>query len=145
MKSSTMTIGELAKQTGVGIETIRFYERRGLLPCPARRNSGYRQFGPEAVARMQFIRRAQGVGFTLKEIETLLQLRDDPVSTKQDVRDQVQLKIEDIDNKLKELRRMRKDLQQLLANCRDEGTTADCSILNALHETPNRKDDCHGH
>lgn len=141
----TMTIGELARQTGVGIETIRFYERRGLLPCPARRLSGYRQFGPDAIARIQFIRRSQAVGFTLKEIEALLQLRDDASATKAEVREQVRHKIEDIDVKIRELKRMRKDLQQLLANCHDDGTTDDCSILHALHETPPTKDAHHGH
>ena len=143
MKS--MTIGQLAKETGVGIETIRFYERKGILPCPDRKQSGYRQFGPEAVARMQFIRRAQGVGFTLREIETLLRLRDDPTAQRAEVRTHVAQKIEDIDAKLRELRRMRKELQQMLTSCQGDGPTDDCPIIDALAQPTTHQECHHGH
>lgn len=141
----TMTIGQLAKQTGVGIETIRYYERRGLLPCPARKTSGYRQFGDEALARMQFIRRAQGVGFTLREIEALLRLRDDPRATRAEVRHEVAAKIEDIDAKIREMRRMRKELQAMLASCHGDGAADDCPIIEQLSDTPTAKDCHYGH
>lgn len=140
----TMTIGQLAKQTGVGIETIRFYERKGLLPCPERRTSGYRQFGEEALTRMQFIRRAQGVGFTLREIEALLRLRDNPTATREEVRTHVSAKIDDIDAKIREMRRMRKELQELLESCSGDGTTEDCPIIEQLSEH-HEKDCHHGH
>lgn len=71
----TLTIGQLAKNAGVNIETIRYYERRGLIPEPPRRESGYRQYSPEFVTRIQFIKRAQELGFSLNEIAELLALR----------------------------------------------------------------------
>lgn len=141
----TMTIGELAKQTGVGIETIRFYERRGLLPCPERKPSGYRQFDSEALERIQFIRRAQSVGFTLREVEALLRLRDDPQATRADVRAQVASKIDDLDAKMREMRRMRKELQTLLTSCQGHGTADDCPILEQLSDNTPVKECHHGH
>ncbi len=143
--TQTMTIGQLAKQTGVGIETIRFYERKGLLPCPNRKSSGYRQFGDEALVRMQFIRRAQSVGFTLREIEALLRLRDNPAATREEVRTQVAAKIDDLDAKMREMRRMRKELQELLASCHGDGSADDCPIIDQLSETTTAKDCHHGH
>jgi Hg(II)-responsive transcriptional regulator len=142
---SALTIGQLAKSTGVGIETIRFYERRGILPMPPRQRSGYRQFGPDAVARVQFIRRAQTVGFTLREIEQLLALRDNPDATRQDVRHQVQQKIADVDVRLRELQQIRSDLLALLATCHDSGTVEDCPILDALSDQHQPKEQHHGH
>ena len=73
-----LTIGQVARQAGVGVETVRFYERQGLLDAPPRRASGYRQYAPEMVARLQFIRRAKELGFALKEIRELLSLRVAP-------------------------------------------------------------------
>lgn len=76
-----MQIGEFARRAGVNVQTVRYYERRGLLPEPERRASGYRQYTPAALERLQFIRRAQELGFTLNEIDELLQLRTDPQTT----------------------------------------------------------------
>ena len=100
----TMSIGQLAKDVGVGVETVRFYERKGLLDVPARKDSGYRQYDDEAVERLRFIRKAQQVGFTLKEIQDLLALRDDPDARRADVRERAAGKIADIDAKVRDRR-----------------------------------------
>ncbi len=90
----TLSIGQLAERAGVGLDTLRYYERRGLLPKPPRTASGYRSFSPDTVHRVQFIRRAQALGFTLKEVEELLALQVDPSTTCGDVRERVEKKVE---------------------------------------------------
>ena len=106
-----ITIGEVARLGGVGIETVRFYEREGLLAKPQRTSSGYRQFDGDAVARLQFIRRAKELGFTLNEIKDLLSLRVDAHTSCMDVRTSAEAKIADIEGKIKSLRRMKKALE----------------------------------
>ena len=110
-----LTIGQLAKQAEVGVETVRFYERRGLLDEPPRRKSGYRQYAWDTVARLQFIRRAKELGFSLKEIGELLCLRVDPKTTCDEVKKQAAAKIADIDAKLQDLRKMKATLVKLEA------------------------------
>ena len=92
-----LTRGELAQQGRVNSETVRYYERRGLLPKPPRTPSGYRAFSSEAVRRVRFIKRAQGLGFSLKEIKALLTLRIDPRRSCGDVRTRAEAKIEEIE------------------------------------------------
>jgi MerR family transcriptional regulator, copper efflux regulator len=128
----TLSIGQLAKAAGVGVETVRFYERKGLLELPARKDSGYRQFDDEAVERLRFIRQAQQVGFTLKEIRELLALRDDPDAGRADVRDRATAKLDDIDAKVRGLLAMRESLVALLTTCNGDGPAAGCPILTAL-------------
>lgn len=128
-----LSIGELAKQAGVGIETVRFYERRGLLAEPVRRASGYRQYEPEAVAVLRFIRRAKELGFTLKEIQSLLELRRSSSATRADVRRNAQAKLVDIETKIRDLERMRQALSDLTKTCRGDGVAAGCPILLALN------------
>lgn len=131
---SGLTIGRLAKAAGVGIPTVRFYERRGLLPRPQRRASGYRNFEPDAIQRIRFIRHAQDLGFSLKEVEDLLDLRMDPKRSCADVRQQAMKKIADIDAKVAGLARMRKVLDRLIETCPGDAPTTDCPILEALAE-----------
>lgn len=133
---STMTIGKLATKAGVGVETIRFYERRGLIPEPPRRNSGYREYTEEMVSRINFIRRAKELGFTLKEIEDLLTLRVDPLTTCGDVKRRAEAKIRDIEEKTQMLERMKGALERLAAQCRGQGPLSECPILDALEEPP---------
>lgn len=95
MKS--LTIGRLAKEAGVNLETVRFYERRGLLPRPPRSSSGYRMFPAEAARRLRFIRRAQELGFSLKEIRELLSLRVSRTTTSRDIRARTEAKIADVE------------------------------------------------
>src|SRR5947209_4627794 len=112
-----LTIGQLATRAGVGVETIRFYEREGLLAEPERLASGYRQYPPEAVDRVRFIRRAQRLGFTLKDAKELLNLRDDPDASRADVRERAVAKLADIEARIRELEGMRADLGRLVAAC----------------------------
>lgn len=128
----TISIGQLAKAAGVGVETVRFYERKGLLDVPARKDSGYRQYDDGAVERLRFIRRAQQVGFTLKEIQDLLALRDDPDARRADVRERSAGKIADIDAKVRDLMAMRESLVSLLESCEGDGPAAGCPIITAL-------------
>jgi len=129
---AVMTIGQVAQQAGVGVETVRFYERTGLLSAPPRRASGYRQYTQEAVRRIQFIKRSQELGFALKEIRELLCLRVDPDTTCGDVRQRAEAKMADIDAKLRDLQRMHQALAMLVAACDGYGPTSHCPILEAL-------------
>ena len=101
----TMTIGELAREAGVGVQTVRYYERRRLLPRATRRASGYREYTSAALDRLRFIRRAQELGFTLSEIAELLALRLDPHTTANDVKARAGDKIREIDRKIGDLER----------------------------------------
>lgn len=127
-----LTIGQLAKRAGVGVETIRFYEREGLLAEPERLPSGYRQYPPEAVGRVLFLRRAQRLGFTLKDAKELLALRDDPRSTSRAVRDRAAEKLADIDARIAELAAIRAELGRLVDACDGVGPAAGCPVITAI-------------
>lgn len=129
---SKLTIGQLAKQAKVSLETIRYYERQGLLPKPPRLQSGYRVFSLEFVERIRFIKQAQELGFSLKEIKELLNLRTEPHSSGADVRQKIVAKISDLDEKMKTLRAMKKDLIQLRDACDGTSSITDCPILKSL-------------
>lgn len=132
MKS--LTIGKIAKETGVGVETVRFYEREGLLNQPARRPSGYRQYEPEAIARLRFIKQAQRLGFTLREIKELLALKLDPDATRKQVKERAIAKVADIEQRIEELKRMKKALSPLIVACDGKGSLEGCPILNAIEK-----------
>ena len=146
------TIGQVAARAGVGVETVRFYEREGLLPRPARRASGYRQYPAESVARLQFIRRAKALGFTLKEIAELLELRLDPRADRGTVKRRTAAKVEDIDRKIEDLGRMRRALVKLADACNGQGHLSGCPILGALEggederlaDAAGGRKECHG-
>lgn len=127
-----MTIGEMAKDAGVGVETVRFYERQGLLPEPPRRSSGYRQYSPEALRRLQFIRRTKELGFSLEEIRELLELRVNPRTSCAEVKRRAEGKVADIEGKMAELQRMRKALGRLASSCSGKGPSSACPILDAM-------------
>ncbi|HEY1192365.1 MAG TPA: MerR family DNA-binding protein, partial [Gemmata sp.] len=127
-----LTSGQLAKQTGAGVEALRFYERQGLLAEPVRTASGYRQYPAEAVERVRFIRRAQLLGFHLKEIKELLALRADPEADRHAVREKAVAKLADIDQKIKDLEAMKCELTRLVAVCSGSGPAAQCPIITAI-------------
>lgn len=129
-----LTSGQLAAQGRVNIESIRFYERQGLLPRPPRSRAGYRHFPDDAVQRIRFIKRAQELGFTLKEIKELLSLRDQASCAS--IRKHTEAKREDIDRKIADLRKIRRALARLIADCPGTGTVRECPILNCLDSTP---------
>lgn len=132
MKANRLRIGQVAKRARVGIETVRFYERQGLIPEPPRNSSGYRQFPEQTVARIEFIQRAQELGFSLREIAELLDLKVDGPAQCTDVRGRAEAKIGDIETKLRDLGRMRESLLELVGVCIAEGSTGQCPILDAL-------------
>lgn len=141
-EAGTLTIGEVARLAGVNVQTVRYYERRGLLDTPARRSSGYREYDAAAVERLRFIRRAQELGFTLTEISELLELRLDPRTTAGRVKARAEEKIAEIDGWLRDLTRLRDALTHLAGRCHGgHGPTGDCPLLDALgplgeaHET----------
>ncbi len=129
---SSLTIGQLAKRADVGVETVRFYERKALLAEPDRRPSGYRQYDEEVVDRLRFIKRAKELGFTLNEIKELLSLRIDPSTTCADVKNRAEEKIGDIQAKIRSLQRMKKALVKVTKACSGRGGTSECPILDAL-------------
>ncbi len=135
MIAQTLTIGKVASAVGIGIETVRFYERQGLIADPPRTPSGYRLYPPEAVDRLRFIRRAKDLGFTLQEVGELLSLRVAGGEPCEQVKGLAAAKLSDIERRIIELERMAGVIRQLVATC-DAGTSsAPCPILNALAES----------
>lgn len=128
----TFTIGKAALLAEVGIETIRFYEREGLIGPAARRESGYREYSMEAVRRIQFIKKAKKLGFSLKEIKELLSLKIDPNTTCQEIKGRAEAKIADIEEKLRTLEKMKRALVGLTIACSGRGPVSECPILEAL-------------
>jgi len=130
-----LTIGRVAKQADVGIDTIRFYERRGLLPEPQRTESGYRLYPPATVTRLHFIRRAKALGFSLDEIVTLLALQDTG-GPKSEVKAITHRKLEQIEAKITDLARMRDVLRDLDRDCSGAGDVRGCPIIETLSGQP---------
>jgi MerR family mercuric resistance operon transcriptional regulator len=127
-----LTIGRLAQVVGINLETVRFYERQGLLPKPPRSASGYRLFPAEASRRLKFIKRAQELGFSLREIRELLALRLSPRTTSAEIRKRTEAKIADIEGKIKSLDSMRKTLVKLARSCGGCAPLSECPILESL-------------
>ncbi len=131
-----LTIGKLAQLADVSANAVRFCEREGLMQVPAKTDSGYRLYGPEAVDRLRFIKQAQHCGFTLSEIQALLQLRDEASSCCNDVRGKVIEKKLKLEARIQAMKAMSKALDQLIADCSDGTRPAeDCSILASLSAT----------
>ncbi len=128
----SITIGEVAKRADVNVQTVRYYERRGLLPEPPRTAAGYRQYDESSVSRIRFIKRAQVLGFSLAEIAELLDLRVHPRSNCDDVRAKAERKRAEIDRKIGDLRRMRLSLEELIRACEARKPTRECPILENL-------------
>ncbi|KQZ57782.1 MULTISPECIES: heavy metal-responsive transcriptional regulator [unclassified Lysobacter] len=127
-----MQIGLLAKRAGVPIDTVRYYERNGILPPPERQPSGYRAYSQRDVERLRFLRRAKALGFTLVEIRDLLELssrRDDDMGN---LKATASEKLAHVEGKLTELTRIRDGLRELIEACPGHGTLDSCPILAAL-------------
>jgi Hg(II)-responsive transcriptional regulator len=127
-----LTIGQVACQAGIGIETVRFYEREGLLAEPPRKESGYRQYAADAIDRLRFIKRAKQLGFSLKEIADLLTMRVEPGTTCAEVKKRAEAKIADIEQKIQSLRHMKQALAKVTKQCRGRGPLSDCPILEVF-------------
>ena len=130
--AATLTIGRLAEQAGVGIDTVRYYEREGLLPAPPRRASGYRDYPADSVARLRFIRRAKDLGFALNEIAELLELSQQ--NSVRAIREAARSKLVLVEHKLAELQRVRDGLQELISACPGHGKSEHCPIIRALSD-----------
>ena len=128
-----MTIGELAKQAGVNVQTIRYYERVGLF-APTHRwpGSGYRDFDDDALLRLRFIRSAKELGFTLREIKELIGLRVLPGESCAEVKHLLELKREEIDRRMKEMKRLRRTLEELIVACGRRRNKSGCPALWAI-------------
>jgi len=126
------TIGQLARRAGVGVQTVRYYERSGLLASDARTESGYRLYSDEAVDRLAFIRNAKALGFSLKDIHALLSLRLDSAASCADVRGQALARLQDVEARLRALERIRDTLRRLADACSGTGAVSACPILEAL-------------
>ena len=127
-----LKIGEVARRAGVSVEAIRYYERLGLIARAPRTPSGYRKFDPEVLRRLQFVQRAQALGFSLEEIRDLLELRVASDATAADVRTRAEEKLSEIEAKIAALQAMRGALRRLMEACCGSGPTGACPILDAL-------------
>jgi MerR family mercuric resistance operon transcriptional regulator len=130
-----MKIGAAAAASGCHIETIRYYERIGLLPHPARTGGGYRDYLPKEVDRLRFITRGRELGFSLEEIRSLLMLSDDPALSCHDVDLLARHHLADIQQRMRELRRIARELERTIASCAG-GKRGACAILGALRQRP---------
>ena len=129
-----MKIGSVAEAAGVEVSTVRYYERRGLLAEPPRTDSGYRQYDASVIDRIRFVRQAQDLGFTLHEIEELLDLRvEDPASCGA-VEEATRSKLRSVDAKIRELRRLRAVLARLVRSCEEKEATDECPVLGMFEE-----------
>ena len=135
---NTLSTGALARESQVNIETIRFYERKGLLPKPPRNESGYRQFPAETLEQVIFIKNAKELGFTLKEIAQLLSLRIVPGASCADVLKTAEVKLQEIEEKINVLKGIKKALRKLTAACRMEGAGGECHFLELLSQRNNK-------
>lgn len=127
-----LSIGRLARRAGVSVDSVRFYERSGLLPEPARTESNYRIYPEATAARIRFVKRAQRLGFSLGEIRDLLDLGDDPTASKAEVKAATEAKIADIRARIRDLQRMLSALETLNHQCDGHGPVGECPILHAL-------------
>lgn len=135
-QNTALTIGTVARRVGVNIDTIRYYEREGLLPEPQRRASGYRSYGEGTIAQLRFIRRAKALGFTLEEIRELLALSHDRQLGVKAVKQRAKLRLAGLETRIAELQRVRDGLAELVASCPGHGTPEQCPILRALGDEP---------
>jgi len=129
---TTYKIGEVARRADVNKETVRYYEKRKLIPEPDRRRSGYRIFTQRHIDQIKFVKRAQELGFTLSEIKELLELRLDEETSCSEIREEAQQKYQDVTQKIKDLRQIQDTLVDLIDSCSEGGPIADCPILNAI-------------
>jgi len=132
-----LTIGQVAREAGVNVETIRYYQRRGLIQEPAKPGRGFRRYPPETVARILFIKRAQNLGFTLREIAELLSLGEGRC---QDVYKLAQRRYSQVERQIADLRAMKRALRQLLVACEENAADARCPIVESLVAPDGRKE-----
>ena len=136
-----LTIGKLAKEVGVNVQTVRYYERRKLLPPTSRMPSGYRLYGDEALKRLRFIKNAQALGFTLREIGDLLSLRVSSIARCGTVQVKAHAKLRQVEAKVHDLRALARALRSLIRACQAEQPTDRCPILKSMEENTKKQDE----
>jgi Hg(II)-responsive transcriptional regulator len=129
-----LTIGQVAAAGSVNVQTIRYYERRGLFAPARRTRSGYRQYSRESVSRLRFIRHAQELGFSLKEIEELLTLRVRDGASCSTVADRTKKKLHVVEQRIRDLQRLKRTLERLARSCAAHRATDSCPILETLED-----------
>ncbi len=133
------TIGEAAKASALRVETIRYYEKEGLLKTPRRTAAGYRLYTEESIKRLIFICTAKELGFSLKDIKQLLSLRANPKSKCKDVKRKAEEKIQEVELKIQTLRDIKKALKNLSSACSGKGPATDCPILEAIEKQATKR------
>lgn len=127
-----LKIGQVAKQSGLTVEAVRYYEQRGLIPEPQRLDSGYRVYPESILTRLNFINRCKDLGFSLQEISELLSIQIDPNNSSALVKEQVEHKISLVKEKISELQKLQDSLEQLSGMCCGEGSVSECPIIDFL-------------
>ncbi len=140
VENAALRIGQLADATGVTAETIRYYEREGVLPAPARGSSKYRQYVANDVERVAFVRTTRALGFTLAEVRALLSLADAPNRPCVEVDAMARANLAQVEEKLRHLEAMRAELSRVIGLCAGDGMVVECKILQALGDHPRRQD-----
>jgi Hg(II)-responsive transcriptional regulator len=135
---TAMKIGEVARRSNLGIETIRYYEREGLLLKPERRPSGYRQYDESTVERLKYIRQAKELGFTLAEIRELLELSPVNQAGCDHIRQRAEAKVADIEEKIRSLQQMKRALGKIVDRCRAKDSEDDCPLVHKTRKRPAR-------
>lgn len=135
-ETKPLSIGQVADRAGIGVETVRFYERQGLIEEPPRRDSGYRQFPESVLYRLHFIRKARELGFSLPEIKELLSLGVDSSSVCAQVQERVDQKLAHVGEKIAELERIQAALTEVLEECKKGPSSDGCQFLDVLHDQP---------
>jgi Hg(II)-responsive transcriptional regulator len=141
MNEADLTIGDVAEAAGVGVETVRYYERRKLVPQPGRRTGAYRRYGSSHVNRVRFIKRAQSLGFSLEEIATLLQLEDG--ADRKSIRRIAAARLEETRRRIADLRRIEETLLHLLHDCESHAKAPRCPIIAAMEAPAGRAPPIH--
>ena len=129
-----LKIGQVAKHAGLSVETVRYYEKRGLIPAPQRLDSGYRVYPESILQRLHFIQRCKELGFSLQEISELLSLQTDPSAPSALVKAQVENKITLVREKIQALRKIEHSLEQVSGLCCGDGPVSDCPIIDFLKQ-----------
>ncbi len=135
MMDGSMRISQIARSAGVGVETVRFYERKKLIEQPHKPASGgFRAYPVEVATQIRFIRRAQNLGFSLKEVKELMSLRIDPEADCSEIRQRASVKRQEVMEKIEQLHRVRDALDTVIESCPGRGSTRACSILDELEK-----------
>ncbi len=129
-----LTVGRLSRTVGINVETVRYYENIGLMPKPERKESGYRIYSDSDVERLRFIKNSKLLGFTLKEIKELLLLRIDEDTTCDDLKEKAERKIEEVNLKIEELKKIKRALEKLAQQCHVNAPKSECPILENLEK-----------